>query len=816
MASIELTEFAGLVTAPGLLARNPASCVEAINWEFPAPGVIRKRRGQERLPGNTGGPVYQVLTSRLLGNQVLAHVGTTAQATQLRVGDGTAALTALSSIDGSNVTRGTNIRTRGAVSQRNHYVTADEGVRRVESALTTVRYAGMPRGLGISTRGGAATAFLLLAGGPFAVDYARAYRVTWHRKDDDGTELGGPPTARFVLTNRLNTLGGGGVGQSYLRLSFDIPVEFGSLSTALATSYYWRLWGTRTYADAAGELGDDEMFLIAEKYLTAGDIAAGFVQYDDATPDAFLLASPRLHTNLYNFPPIEAGLRQGVANADEAPPIANDVAYWQDCMWYADIEWRPRVSASLISNFADGDTVTLSGDFGALTLTARNVPAAANDFQIVTTAPTTLINIRETVLQMVALINRRSTALSLGLTACQTFTSATLPGLFYVECNRPQGADFIFDSSAPTRFQFLDGATAGEPSPSTALTNGLAFSKPLRADAVPPVNVLTAGPADARVLRVFPFRDRLLVFSDYGIYQVTGRTFADFSVNPFDLGYRLLGRELVALCDEKVYAWCYEGIIEIDDGGVKVVSQPIEPTIEQAFVSLATSPQAAYPIVAKLGFATAYRNQHQVRFHYPIEDSVEVFGCSNWLAFDTRTRAWAVGALTKQIANDHYDNRSCAVVRFGDDRICYGNWNFGGGDTRLFLERRAYASSDYTDDNNDGLSALPIESTLAFQYQVPDAKGAQHWQQLAINWDGLETSWQALPTSIFVNFQSESDSASSTYAVAARVTRVEPAVRRAQRFRVVLIHSLAEYCGIVGVTQEYRDRGSRFARQVTP
>ncbi|MEG7677105.1 hypothetical protein U2060_15300, partial [Listeria monocytogenes] len=75
---------------------------------------------------------------------------------------------------------------------------------------------------------------------------------------------------------------------------------------------------------------------------------------------------------------------------------------------------------------------------------------------------------------------------------------------------------------------------------STEQSNLLRFSKPLRADAVPPINVLSVGNADSRILRVMPFRDRMLVFTDAGIYQVTGRTFADFSVFPFDLGYRLM------------------------------------------------------------------------------------------------------------------------------------------------------------------------------------------------------------------------------------------------------------------------------------
>ncbi len=75
MPSFPLTQFEGLVTSPGLLARNPASCIDVLNFEFPAPGVVRKRRGFVTQGGNAGGPVWKLLTSRLMGNNVLAAVG---------------------------------------------------------------------------------------------------------------------------------------------------------------------------------------------------------------------------------------------------------------------------------------------------------------------------------------------------------------------------------------------------------------------------------------------------------------------------------------------------------------------------------------------------------------------------------------------------------------------------------------------------------------------------------------------------------------------------------------------------------------------
>jgi hypothetical protein len=120
----------------------------------------------------------------------------------------------------------------------------------------------MPRGLGPNT-------WTLVAGTNLGNGFARAYRVTWHRKDADGVELGGAPTSRFVVANAVYNTGYTG-GTRHVQLEVQIPKEFGTLNTALTTSYYWRLWANRGYLEAS-EVGDDEMHLLAEAYLTAGD-----------------------------------------------------------------------------------------------------------------------------------------------------------------------------------------------------------------------------------------------------------------------------------------------------------------------------------------------------------------------------------------------------------------------------------------------------------------------------------------------------------------------------------------------------------------
>lgn len=824
-----LAEFRGLVTAPGLLARNPASCVVCDNFELDAPGVMRKRRGIQRVDAaDVTDNAWKLFSSGLMGSNLLVHAGNASggiAGDEFRYGDGSGTLSLVTPVDSGAMTRLRTNRARMAVCGQNHYLTVDEGVTRLESdvpATGSLRYAGMPRGMGLSD----ANFWGLVAGTSLANGYARAYRVTWHRKDASGVELGGAPSTRFVVSNRAFTAGHTGAARA-ADVRLQIPWEYGTAGTALTDTYYWRLWGTRTFDEANGQLGDDEMYLVTERYLTALEIAARrTAQYVDDTPDSFLLSSPTLHTNLSNFPPLSANLRQGIVNEDAPPPIADDVAYWQDCVWYGNLAWRPRVSVELLATGAPGlvagDTVSVVGSVGTVTVTGVAGLAGANQFTVFAAGPTAAINIRETCRDLVRALNEAAVLASRAFTAHHISTTTTTPGAIYIEATKP-GFVLQFNSSNTVPWRTFGGYVLGADAPTDAATNGLAYSKPLRADAVAPVNTgLTAGPATSRILALQPFRDILLVFTDGGIYQVTGRTFADFAVYPFDLGYRLLAREMVVMCDERIYAWCLEGVVEIDESGVRVVSEAIEPYIESAFVTAGNSDlEVGRQSVRDRGFAVAYRNRHQVRFFYPRQwysstpDALN--GCNSWLAFDTRTRTWVTGAFP--LVNDasgFYDNRSCAVVRFSDDRLYLGNWN-AAGEHFLHRERLSYGAADWDDDDVAGdPSVIPSQAT--FQFQVPDDAGAVHWQQLVLSWEGGEVSWRPQPTSCKVLWETEADnSALTTFAVAELLTRCEPPslVRRGNRMQVTLVHDTREYAGLVGLSVGYR-AGSTFGRRVTP
>lgn len=786
-----LKDFRGLVTSPGILMRAEASCTQADNVVIDAPGVIRKRRGFSRQPGGTGGPAWSVLTSRAMGSNALVHYGTSATATALRYGDGSGALTAVTAIDSSSVTRSPDERMHMAQCQRSHYLTSDEGVRRWESDLGSLRYAGMPYGM--------CYAYSLTAGTLLATSRAVAYRVTWHRKDPDGVELGGPPTERAVARNITGMTGYGGVA-SDVQMRIPLPTEFGTTATALTTSYYYRLWRTLTF-DTAYADPDDEMFLVHEAYITAGDLAAGFANVTDSTPDAYLTGGAKLHTNFYNFPAGEEGLTQGQLNADDMPPRATDVAYWQDCAWYANIDMRPSFVFTFIKSFTDGDTYTIGG----VTYTARNAPGAATEFRIDAGFASASIDWERTAANFCYTVN---TYASSTVWAFYISQSGQLPATVLL-VDRDFGGFSAASSVGKQRPDLTTTRTADDAS----AANVLAYSKPGRADAVPQQNRLMCGPADARILRIQPFREWLLVFTDYGIYRVTGQTFADFAVTPFDLTYRLMCPESVAVCDDRVYAWCYEGIIEVDGGGIEVISTPIEPTLADIYQATANSFSANMAVAS---FAVAYRRAHRVLFFYPQNVlSVNLQGCGQWLVFDTRTRAWTAGYFSTQDANGFRDQKTCGVVRWTDDRLILANWNNASTDAYLFLERQAYSTADYRDTDFSGTDR-GIQSYIGFQYQQPDATGAVHWQRVTAIFEASEFANRPLAASASFQFTTDGVSATinATPSVFDTTVEVPSAVRRGKRCLVIVSNTAAdEYLGLLGLEFMLADEAPTRARR---
>ncbi len=202
MSAKVVLDTKGLVLSPGELSRAPGALTEANNVNVDAPGVIRSRQGFARQPEGVGGPGWKFVSSKELGSVLLFNHGTKDHATGLKYGDGSSAWIAMS----GTVTNEPATRMQSAVARRNHYVTSDEGVRRIESDMS-MAFAGMPKGLALDLTG--PTAVLVGTGGFLADTGEVAYRVTWCKKDFEGKLMEGAPSPRTVIRNNTRTTGWG-------------------------------------------------------------------------------------------------------------------------------------------------------------------------------------------------------------------------------------------------------------------------------------------------------------------------------------------------------------------------------------------------------------------------------------------------------------------------------------------------------------------------------------------------------------------------------------------------------------------------------
>jgi hypothetical protein len=437
--------------------------------------------------------------------------------------------------------------------------------------------------------------------------------------------------------------------------------------------------------------------------------------------------------------------------------------------------------------------------------TARNAPALANEFQIVTAYASANNDLEGTAHQLARAINLNT---SCTCNAYYITNSGQPPATIFCVAKTTAGLTLACSRASITRPDLNAVVTAG----GDEHPNYLAFSKPLRADAVPPQNYLAVGPGDNRIHRIMPLRDRLVVFTDYGIYQVTGSTFADFAVAPFDLTFRIIAPDAVAACDDKLYAWCREGFVSVDDGGVSVISTPIEPLLEDIYGT------PGLESLFYCAFALAYHRRHRVIFYYPAKTYAAevVMGCAKWLCFDTRTQVWTTGSIDATVGGN-LDQRRCGAVRWSDDRLALGSWAASGTDGYMMFERSAGNINDYQDTDSSGATAA-YGCTVAFNYMTPDTTGASHWQKAVLHFEGSDNSSFAVPTlALSVTFASDWTSTAETRTLAsgdwATAIEVPVGVRRGQRFKLTLAQTQVDWLSLAGIDLVFADDASDTARR---
>lgn len=337
----------GLYSYPNALSEMPEGALTtADNVVIDRNGVIEPRRGFVQYGDEFGISTDRSKQLIVYKDRILHHFTTVLQYDN---GSGTRA-----NFNGSYAETETGLRIKSVEANGNLYFTTASGVKRLSALsasefVTTAGYIKNAGGIAALDINGAVD---YTTTGFFANDTASnwskvAYRLTWAYRDANNNLIEGAPSARLVLTNYSDTVSG------TVNITFAIPSEI------TTTEYFYRIYRTQVVEAPIADVDDldpgDELYLVIEDYPTSAELTARSVTVNDPTPEDFREGGALLYTN-----PVSG---EGILQSNEAPPLAKDLALFQNTLFYANTQTRQILDLALlgVSGLTSGtSTVTIT------------------------------------------------------------------------------------------------------------------------------------------------------------------------------------------------------------------------------------------------------------------------------------------------------------------------------------------------------------------------------------------------------------------------------------------------------------------------
>ena len=214
------------------------------------------------------------------------------------------------------------------------------------------------------------------------------------------------PGVEYTYTSS-NAIGGVAVNntviqQILVQRNVDLDITLPVQSTdQISTNNFLRVYRSEMVDGSTAP--SDEMFLCYESpFLTAAQVSTGVVSFTDTTPES------TIEVPLYTNP----NTGDGTLAANFQPPVCDDMAFWQNQMWFLNTRQRHSCELMLLGTgspdgLQDSDTITFIPDDPAqttVTLTAKTTPAAPTDFQVFTDNDPAY-NIERTAQSLIAILN---------------------------------------------------------------------------------------------------------------------------------------------------------------------------------------------------------------------------------------------------------------------------------------------------------------------------------------------------------------------------------------------------------------------------
>jgi hypothetical protein len=534
-------------------------------------------------------------------------------------------------------------KVHSAEANRNFYFTASTGVKKLDAYNSTPVAAGAYKGLDLQVTGVSASSTWL------ANNYRTAYRVVWGYKDANNNLILGAPSQRESYKNTAGST-------KSLTLRLTIP-------SGVTTSWFYQVYRAAQVDNSATDTEpSDEMGLVYEGNPNSTDISNKYVDVSDITPDE--LRGATLYT---------AATQQGLANGNEQPPLARDIAVYKNVLFYANTTSKHRYYLTLLavggsSGIAADDTLTVGG----VAYTGKASETIASGQFAVVTGGSASQNIRDTALSLVRVINRYSSS-----TVYAYYLSGTddLPGKILLEERTLGGAAFPVISSRATCWSpDLPSSGTAESSTNDRYRHAVFYSKVSEPEAVPLANYFFCGSADEEIKRIVPLRDSLFIFKSDGIYRLSGEDASSFRVDLFDSTTRIMAPESAVVLNNQIFMLSDQGVVSVTESGVQVRSRPIESTLTNL---LGINPS----VLKSESFGVGYETERKYILFVPrlAGDTAP----SQAFVFNTFTNTWTRWVLAKK----------CGLVNPADDKLYLGD----ALSSYVNQERKAYDYTDYVD-----------------------------------------------------------------------------------------------------------------------
>jgi hypothetical protein len=607
----------GLYTGDNDLGSVPEGALtKATNIAIDRADIAEPRRGFDRLTGSFTDTDARAERLWTYQGKVFVHLSNG----KIAYHDGSAWQESAASY-----TAPTDGKVYQAEANQNLYVTTSTGIKKLSSYSSAPVDAGGYKALDVQAS--------LITTTPkwLANNYRTAYRVLWGYKDANNNLILGAPSPRESIKNTA-----GATFDRSVQLSVAIP-------SGVTTAWFCQVYRSAAVDNSGGDTEpSDEMQLVYEANPSSGDITAGSMTISDITPDELRGAT------LYTSPS-----QEGIANGNEKPPLAKDIAVFKNHTFYLNTTSKHRYTLTLIAvNVAGSPTTGVTANdtivIGGVTYTAKATENVANREFAVSVSSSASIAIRETAVSLVRVINRSATST---VYAYYLSGPTDLPGKILLEERSIGGGSFAVTSSRATCWTpNLPSSGTTESSSNDEYKNGLRFSKDGQPEAVPLPNFFQVGSKDKAGLRAIPLRDSLFILKEDGIYRVTGEGASSFSVSLLDSSAKLLAPETCAVLNNQIFCLTDQGVVTISDTGVSVISRAIEPDI----LGLTTEDLAG---VRDYSFGVSYESDRKYLL-FMISAAGDTWATQAFV-YNTFTSTWVRWELSK----------TAGVVNQEDDKL---------------------------------------------------------------------------------------------------------------------------------------------------